>query len=83
MTLFVDFNMTEADGRVVALLHSGRGDGIAEGIEVTATDGEGTECVALVTELSPDRRYAMLAPVEGTWKRDSVIRPSMRDLLAY
>jgi hypothetical protein len=82
MRLIVDFNMTEADGRVPALLMPGRVESVAIGERVVASDGEGTEVVAQVSEISPNGRIAYLVPVGGSWRRDDSFRPSAEDLYA-
>ena len=82
MTLLVDFNMIEEDGRLPALLSPEQIGAIREGISVTAADGEGTQCEALVSEVSTDQRIVLLVPIEGTWNRESTFRPSISDLLA-
>jgi hypothetical protein len=79
-TLLVDFNMREPDGRVPALLLADRAERLAVGDMVVAVDGEGLECVAVVSEISPDRRYAML-DTRGRGFRPSTRRPSASDLL--
>jgi hypothetical protein len=81
-TLIVDFNMAEADGRIPALITPAQARTLAVGEKVLAADGEGTECVAVVTDIATSGRYAVLAPVGGSWRRDSEIRPSAHDLLA-
>lgn len=80
MVLIVDFNMREEDGRIPALLVAGRAEAIAPGEKVLAADGEGTECWAVVSEISPDGRYAMLDPIGGSWRHDSKVQPSAHDL---
>jgi hypothetical protein len=76
MVLIVDFNMREPDGRVPALLRSGAA---SVGDSVVASDGEGVECRAVVSEISPDGRYVMLETVGGL-KRGSVLSPVESDL---
>lgn len=73
MTLFVDFNMVREDGRYPALLPS-ESPPPRVGEEVVVSDGEGTACRALVSEVLPDGRIAMVTPVEGTWDRDSHVQ---------
>lgn len=82
MTLFVDFNMIEPDGRVPALIHADQVREVRPGKQVVAADGEGTECLAVVAEVSSDQRYVMLEPIEGSWNRDSSKRLPLYDLLA-
>jgi hypothetical protein len=67
MALIVDFNMIEADGRIPALVPAGERASFAAGAEVVAVDGEGTECRAIVDEVSADGSYVMLSPIEGTF----------------
>jgi hypothetical protein len=66
MELLVDFNMTEADGRIPALVEPQQVSALAVGSGVLAFDGEGTRCRAVVTEISSDGRLVMLLPLEGT-----------------
>jgi hypothetical protein len=80
MVLFVDFNMREPDGRIPALL-VGDAARVALGESVIASDGEGVQCRAVVSEVSPDGRYAMLETVGGI-QRDSTLQPSASDLFA-
>ena len=80
MILFVDFNMREPDGRIPALLLADRAQKLSLGESVVASDGEGLECRAVISEISPDGRYAMLK-TEGRLRRDSELRPSASDLL--
>lgn len=81
-TLIVDFNMREADGLVPALLVAGDAEQLFPGARVFAADGEGTECRAVVVEVAEDGSHALLAPVSGTWNRDSQIGPPATDLFA-
>lgn len=80
MTLIVDFNMRSAGGLIPALLAAGQSRRLQPGARVIAADGEGTECQAVVTEIAPTGRYALLAPVGGTWQQNSSVRPSAQDL---
>jgi hypothetical protein len=75
MELLVDFNQVESDGRIPALFPQGPASALVRGTEVVARDGEGTECHAVVDEVSPDGRYVMLVPIEGT-ARPSDVGPS-------
>lgn len=77
--LIVDFNMKEPDGRIPALLLPGQVESLAPGDAVIASDGEGLECSAVVSEISRDGRYAMLAP-RGRLRRSDRLRPSVSDL---
>jgi hypothetical protein len=79
--LIVDFNMREPDGRVPALLIADRAESLAPGETVIASDGEGVECRAIVSEISEDGRYAMLT-TQGRLRRSEVLRPSVSDLFA-
>ena len=66
MELLVDFNMAEADGRIPALIEPAQATALMIGSEVVGADGEGTRCRAVVTEISPDGRYATLLPTEDS-----------------
>lgn len=83
MTLIVDFNMMEEDGRVPALLVGSDASSLGAGAKVVATDGEGTECRAIVSEILAGGRYAMLAPIDGTWRTDSTLRPAQDTLVTH
>jgi hypothetical protein len=72
MTLWVDFNMKQADGRVPALLRDAAQ--VSPGDEVIAADGEGTACRARVTEILKEGRVALLEPIDGSWDRESELR---------
>lgn len=75
MEFLVDFNMVEADGRIPALVSPARAAALRPGTKVLAFDGEGTGCQAVIDELSPDGRYVLLMPVEGT-VRPSILHPT-------
>lgn len=75
MDFLVDFNMMEPDGRIPALVSPARAAAIAPGTKVVAFDGEGTECQAVIDEVSLDGHYVLLAPISGS-VRPSVLRPS-------
>jgi hypothetical protein len=75
MRLTVDFNMTRADGRIPALLTGPDAEALHVGDFVIASDGEGTECRAIISEISP-RGYALLSR-RGGITRDLSHRPSM------
>ena len=64
--VLVDFNMSEADGRIPALLEPHLASALAIGSEVIASDGEGTRCRTVVAEISSDGRVVMLLPLEET-----------------
>ena len=81
MLLIVEFNMREPDGRIPALLLGDRAATLSVGQTVVASDGEGLECAAVVNEISPDGRYAMLE-TRGHLRRASDLRPSVSDLSA-
>ena len=81
MVLIVDFNMREPDGRIPALLLAGRAESLTPGEGVVASDGEGLECRAVISEISSDGRYAMLE-TRGRLRRASSLRPSVSDLFA-
>jgi hypothetical protein len=81
MVLIVDFNMREPDGRIPALLVGDRAASLSVGQTVVASDGEGLECPAVVSEISPDGHYAMLE-TRGRLRRASDLRPSVDDLFA-
>ena len=51
MTLTVDFNMSDAEGRVLALLESGEQRAVRVGETVVAQDFEGNRCKATVAKL--------------------------------
>jgi hypothetical protein len=80
MQLIVDFNMRESDGRIPALLLAGMAESLAPGDSVLASDGEGAECRAVVSEISKDGRYALLE-TKGKLRR-SRVRPSAGDIFA-
>src|SRR2546426_8875219 len=75
MIQIVDFNMKEPDGRIPALLQAGAAESVAIGDSVIASDGEGLECRAVVSEISSDGRYAMLE-TKGRLREGSHLRPS-------
>jgi hypothetical protein len=52
--VFVDFNMTEPDGRYPSLA------GGFVGERVVADDGEGTTCPAIIDELVPDKSLVFI-----------------------
>lgn len=81
MMLLVDFNMVQPDGRIPALIPSGSAWELAPGTKVIATDGEGTECTAIVEQLDMGRRYVLLAPVGGTTVRETDVTPNSSDRL--
>jgi hypothetical protein len=80
-TFIVDFNMREPDGRIPALLLADRAESLSVGESVLASDGEGLECRASVSEISSDGRYVMLR-TEGRLRRAEDVRPSVSDLFA-
>lgn len=84
MTLIVDFNMTQEDSLVPALLSAPNLDAIHIGDKVSAVDGEGTACKAEVITVTESARgkYALLRPIGGSWRQDSKHRLSTDDLLA-
>jgi len=71
MVLIVDFNMTEEDGRIPALIRMDEEPPPTAGTEVVAVDGEGTECRAVVDEVAEDGSYVMLTPLDGTFHTSS------------
>ena len=74
VTLLVDFNRLEKDGRLPALLPTGtEPHELEEGEKVVASDDEGTECWAIVDDVQTPR-VVMLRPYGETW-RDSVKTP--------
>ena len=81
MILLVDFNMREADGRLPALLTDDVMRQLSPGETVIAVDGEGLECNARISEVSPDGRYAMLETIGGTF-RESTYQPAAGDVFA-
>jgi len=70
MTMVVDFNMQEEDGRIPARLDSG--EVLTVGDRVKVTDGEGTKCLAEIDEIFSEKRYVMVRPIEGTWEHEDV-----------
>lgn len=65
MTLNVDFNMRDREGRVVVLLDSDQRDHVHVGDLVLAEDAEGNRCKALVEKLatnSPTVAHISLQP---------------------
>jgi len=70
--LLVDFNMTEEDGRVPALLLAGQAPRLSIGEWVRAHDWDGNECQAVVSELLPGRRIAMLALDRASWRTSTL-----------
>lgn len=79
MVLVVDFNMKQEDGRVPALVSRDSAP-LLLGSRVVASDGEGTECWAVVDEVFAEDGYVMLAPAGGTFNRDSTFRLDDSDL---
>lgn len=71
MTMTVDFNMQEGDGRIPARL--GPGEQLTVGDRVRVTDGEGTSCLAEVDEVHSEKQYVMVRPIEGTWEHEDVL----------
>jgi hypothetical protein len=78
MTLLVDFNMAEEDGRIPALITPEQLEALTLGTRVVVADGEGTECEAVVDEVAAEGRLVMLAPIAGT-TRASAHRPTPDD----
>ncbi len=65
MTLTVDFNMTDGEGRIVALLEPGGRGHVRAGETVVAEDLEGNRCKATVAKLvegPPAVAYLVLQP---------------------
>jgi hypothetical protein len=60
VTLLVDFNMREPDGRLPALLPPGKARSLRLGDAVMVSDGEGLKCLAVVAEMSPSGAFAMV-----------------------
>lgn len=81
MILLVDFNMRETDGRLPTLLTGDSMRQLSLGETVIAADGEGLECDARISEVSPDSRYAMLETISGTF-RESTYQPAKGDVFA-
>lgn len=81
MVLLVDFNMREPDGRLPALLIDQASRELPLGAQVVASDGEGVECTAVVSEVSRDGRYVMLQTIGGTF-RESDYAPLAGDIFA-
>jgi hypothetical protein len=81
MVLLVDFNMREPDGRLPALLIGAADRALTMGERVIASDGEGLECNAVISEVSPDGRYAMLETIGGSF-RESAYAPAAGDVFA-
>lgn len=83
MTLIVDFNMTQGDGLVPALLTATDAQTLQSGGKVIAIDGEGTECQAEIVSINetPRGHVALLRPIGGSWRRDSDVTVSSDDLL--
>lgn len=65
MPLIVDFNMRTDQGQYPSLI-AGMSD-LNLGDRVVAIDGEGTQCSAIIEEITHDGRLAMLSPIGDTW----------------
>ena len=78
MTLLVDFNMAEEDGRIPALITPDQIPSLTPGTRVIAADGEGTECGAIVDEVAADGRIVLLVPIAGTTQA-STFQPAPPD----
>jgi hypothetical protein len=78
MKLLVDFNRVDKLGRVPAVIPPGREAELVPGVVVTADDGEGTRCRAMVEGIGHNGRYVYLMPQPGTYKRRrfAAARPS-------
>jgi hypothetical protein len=70
MSLIVDFNMAKEDGRIPALIPDGQAADFQPGAKTWITDGEGTRCLAVVSELLRDGQLALLEPIDGTTERE-------------
>ena len=81
MILLVDFNMRESDGRLPALLIGESMSQLSPGETVIASDGEGLECNARISEVSTNGRYAMVETIGGTY-RESTYEPVAGDVFA-
>jgi hypothetical protein len=77
MVFVVDFNRVDKAGRVPARIPSGDAESIFVGTKVVATDGEGTECRAIIDEIGHNGRFVILAPIGGTFRTDVEAQPSM------
>jgi hypothetical protein len=73
MELIVDFNMRKPDGRLPALIPAGQAHDFFPGTKVQVTDGEGTHCLAVVSELKREGRLALLMPIGGTIRREDLV----------
>ena len=72
MKLMVDFNKVDKLGRILAVIPDGYESFVTLGSLVTADDGEGTICQALVEEYGPTGRFVYLRPEVGTLIRAKV-----------
>ena len=77
MILSVDFNRVDKAGRPPARIPPGQECLLVPGVEVTASDGEGTECLARVDEIGHKGRYVLLAPVVGTFRDQDAPRTAL------
>lgn len=73
MTLLVDFNMSDGEGRVLALLETDEQRGVRLGETVVAQDFEGNRCKATVAKLvdgPPPVAHLVLQPGTSEYAPD-------------